>query len=454
MSRALALLLLLAACKKTTDPPVTDTSDDPVDDFDPVAEGVEAIDADCPESLAQLPEGPTAQLSWDITWADAGEWGAVARPIYVEIPDDVTGLAVAIDAGTTKTALGWATLDGRVLVDGTDTYAYDERVSFPRARGALETADTSWWGTGETGFGSTAETGGGGGVSTAFDGWSYQEPFFHGPGHVGTLVMPMDAGSIPFAGCLALLPAAPAGVAGETATVHLTAKRAPATDDRLDVRIVLAEGSGITPEQAAAAVEAMFEVYGSGDGPTEGTVDYYEIALPGGPYPSLGIDGLGPVRQIAHPDPDPRALTLIFVADFAGDSGTLGIAAGIPGPIGTTGTVGSAVVVSVEAHLDGNGTDLDLATMGETMAHELGHQMGLFHTTESGGDSFDPLDDTPECTQANDRNNDGSLSAGECRDADGTNFMFWTSGNVRQDQVSAEQALVLDHSPVTHGDAP
>jgi hypothetical protein len=81
----------------------------------------------------------------------------------------------------------------------------------------------------------------------------------------------------------------------------------------------------------------------------------------------------------------------------------------------------------------------------------VGHQLGLFHTSESEGDSFDVLSDTVQCTvETYDADGDGEVSAEECADADGTNFMFWTSGDVTQDQMSAEQAFVLTHSPVAH----
>src|SRR5262249_45644258 len=38
--------------------------------------------------------------------------------------------------------------------------------------------------------------------------------------------------------------------------------------------------------------------------------------------------------------------------------------------------------------------------VGETVAHEVAHALGLFHTTESlgaSGEDFDPLTDTPQC---------------------------------------------------------
>ena len=51
--------------------------------------------------------------------------------------------------------------------------------------------------------------------------------------------------------------------------------------------------------------------------------------------------------------------------------------------------------------------------MGETMAHEAGHYLGLFHPVETSYALWDALDDTPEC--------DDSAA---CAAALGTNLMF------------------------------
>ena len=39
--------------------------------------------------------------------------------------------------------------------------------------------------------------------------------------------------------------------------------------------------------------------------------------------------------------------------------------------------------------------------MAETMAHEVGHYMGLFHVVEGGYSSFDAIGDTPRCNGQN-----------------------------------------------------
>jgi hypothetical protein len=60
------------------------------------------------------------------------------------------------------------------------------------------------------------------------------------------------------------------------------------------------------------------------------------------------------------------------------------------------------VVISWVANAGGDGTfePADVQLYGETLAHEVGHYMGLFHPVESSYDYWDALDDTPECTNA------------------------------------------------------
>ncbi len=88
--------------------------------------------------------------------------------------------------------------------------------------------------------------------------------------------------------------------------------------------------------------------------------------------------------------------------------GVVGVAAGIPGP--SIPTSKSAVAVSLLAHDangDGSYNDAETQLLGETLAHEGGHYLGLFHPVEiagidSNGDFVftyqDPLADTPVCS--------------------------------------------------------
>ena len=147
-----------------------------------------------------------------------------------------------------------------------------------------------------------------------------------------------------------------------------------------------------------------------------------------------------------------EGVNLFFIEDYS-DSESLGNAAGIPGSMGIANSW-NGVLISLTSHA--SGTTLDSQLLGETAAHEMGHQLGLFHTTESGGTVFDILTDTAEClnsTKDFDRN--GRMSAEECEGYGGENLMFWTPWNTssrsagkKQETLSSHQQHVLKYSPI------
>ena len=140
-----------------------------------------------------------------------------------------------------------------------------------------------------------------------------------------------------------------------------------------------------------------------------------------------------------------EGVNLFFIEDYS-VSDNLGNAPGIPGSMGTANSW-NGVLISLAAH-DVSGNTLDSQLLGETAAHEMGHQLGLFHTTESGGTVFDILTDTAEC-----RN--GNISAEECVGYGAENVMFWTAWNTssrsagkKQETLSSHQQHVLKYSPI------
>lgn len=109
-------------------------------------------------------------------------------------------------------------------------------------------------------------------------------------------------------------------------------------------------------------------------------------------------------------------------------------AGGIPGPPAIHGTGGSGIAVATAMMVG------DAQSFGRTLAHEIAHYLGLFHTSESDGSVLDDLEDTPECRPDPDRN--------DCKGRGDDNLMYWakTSGTV----LSEQQRAVLRANPLLH----
>lgn len=141
--------------------------------------------------------------------------------------------------------------------------------------------------------------------------------------------------------------------------------------------------------------------------------------------------------------PSPRTMTIFLVDEIADAGGAtiLGLSAGPPGAAGVHGTSKSGVIV----------TGADLATapvdVGRILAHEGGHFLGLFHTTEKDGSRNDPLSDTPECPTANDANGDGVMNSTECAGSGAENLMWWTL-TAATGTASGDQGFVARSNPI------
>jgi len=148
--------------------------------------------------------------------------------------------------------------------------------------------------------------------------------------------------------------------------------------------------------------------------------------------------------------------------------GVLGISSGIPGLPGVAGNRTAGLTVFVEAHQADPGAPLtadELRFVGDTIVHETGHFLGLFHPSEYTGYTGsrwtrDPLIETPYCEDDRDQpfnggNGDGLVSATECDgttyyDSGARNIMFWAAAPFEQTQFTGEQGWVLRSHPLVY----
>jgi hypothetical protein len=172
-------------------------------------------------------------------------------------------------------------------------------------------------------------------------------------------------------------------------------------------------------------------------------------------------------------------MNLFLVSDLVDTSATgndtlVGIDGTIPGLSSFSGTVHSGAAVSLADLYAGScstaGGALNLRACGADevayiAAHETGHFLGLFHTSEMNGDLLDPLDDTGKCIctacaspTTNCGNTDGSapvLEPASCNQGPNssctgaTNLMFWSiDQTISAGLLSSEQSQVMKLNPL------
>jgi len=142
----------------------------------------------------------------------------------------------------------------------------------------------------------------------------------------------------------------------------------------------------------------------------------------------------------------PTSVNLFFLEGFTDDENLAAISGGIPGSLGTNDGH-NGVLIDAVANL-GISDDFYIKRTAETAFHEMGHLLGLYHTTEARFSSMDVIDDTPFCDpDVDDSNEDGVAGSGECPDA--SNPMFWqNSFVVERGLLTGGQKHVIFYSPI------
>lgn len=131
-------------------------------------------------------------------------------------------------------------------------------------------------------------------------------------------------------------------------------------------------------------VDAFFKVIKSLYGLSRGRVKYVAIASK---YREIAESDLEDAWKLTVPTDTGRGVHIIL-SEFSPD--WWGVAPSIPGVPNETGNDQSGMVLS---SIEGTTADEE----GFVLAHELGHFLGLNHTSEFNDLGFDPLDDTPQC---------------------------------------------------------
>jgi hypothetical protein len=223
------------------------------------------------------------------------------------------------------------------------------------------------------------------------------------------------------------------GYLDKGAKVGLSTRTRGSNGRTLKVNLVYAEGldadSEIT-DAVASAIARWEDIYDSAGIVLEVT------ELSSTVDPDLGEPIAG---DSAYANLYERGSLLMVIGETVGGAADLyGESGGIPGAFVATDY--SAVAISWLVHAGANGkfNSEETRILGETMAHESGHFIGLFHPVEIDWTYFDAMDDTPRCS-----------SQRECESDLGDNLMFPypVCGNAcdPQEELTDEQSVVMNN---------
>lgn len=270
--------------------------------------------------------------------------------------------------------------------------------------------------------------------------------------HVVSAILPSNERSAPGNKRLDIFPAVFGGDFSSKATIDFVTNRLPAPqgNGRFDVNVIRVGDNHPSNDEIKRTLEVVNGVFREGGAPQ---INEYVIEQDSSGPQTVVVGNSDFLTLVATEPAKKHAVNIVLVDELLldgmdDDLMLLGIAGGIPAtPF--HGTYGSALVISVDSHRLSDGRLL-INEMGATIAHELGHMFGLFHTTEQAGTEHDPIADTLECSIAYDLNQNGRVDYEECVGHGAENLMFWGADTSSPSYISATQASILRNHPYVY----
>lgn len=219
---------------------------------------------------------------------------------------------------------------------------------------------------------------------------------------------------------------------------------APSSPSVIDLNIYLVGVPNLDPADAPNELDMQVILSNVEDIVSQAGIQIGEINYP--QVPQEAIDDYRIIRSesdvselLRYSEPPSGGAVVsanVFITQqFSMSRGALGISLGIPGAAGLHGSGISGVAMTGEYIGQAGGGNQLTANI---LAHELGHFLGLFHTTEQGGQTINPLEDTPECSNMSDPTN--------CEDWG--NLMF-PSAHFDNTELTPDQQHVIEVNPLT-----